>query len=232
MTESLRYPVTLLKQKRTHIQISCTPDFTILVKAPFWASKRLISDFLVSKQEWIEQTMSLYKQNQAMVFPNPIVYGSSFYYLGTAYNIVLMTTQKQLLYFENDSFVVCLKDVFNQTLLRRSLINWYKDMALDLFLKRLDFWKEKMNVRVNKVIVKQFKARWGSCSIQKNISLNWILIKAPIDIIDYVIVHECCHLVYFNHSKQFWELVKQFIPDYKQKKQWLKQYGVFLLQNH
>ena len=198
----------------------------------FWASKRLISDFLVSKQEWIEQTMSLYKHNQDMIFPNPIVYGSSFYYLGTAYNIVLMTTQKKLLYFENDSFVVCLKDVFNQTLLRRSLINWYKEMALDLFLKRLDFWKEKMNVSVNKVIVKQFKARWGSCSIQKNISLNWILIKAPLDIIDYVIVHECCHLVYFNHSKQFWDLVKQFIPDYKQKKQWLKQYGVFLLQNH
>tara|TARA_Y100000748_G_C15482718_1_gene483463 strand:+ start:83 stop:259 length:177 start_codon:yes stop_codon:yes gene_type:complete len=58
------------------------------------------------------------------------------------------------------------------------------------------------------------------------------LVKAPLDVIDYVIVHECCHLVHFDHSRQFWNLVNDYMPDYKEKKRWLKEYGVFLLQNH
>ena len=86
-----------------------------------------------------------------------------------------------------------------------------------------------MSLSANKITVKRQKSRWGSCSSLKNINLNYHLIKAPLSVIDYVIIHEFAHLVHMNHSSRFWELVKSYCPDYKSHIDWLRKKGVFLL---
>ena len=226
------YPVHVTKQKRKHIQLMCCPDFTISVKAPFYTSEHVINSFIQSKYKWIEKTMASYQHYQHMVFPNPIVFGSMLHYLGKPLKVVLMTTPEHSIFIEDDNLIICFSEVLVQKKLYAFLISWYQKMASDLFTKRLEYWRTRMNVTVDRLIIKQFKSRWGSCSYKKIIALNWILVKSPLDIIDYVIVHECCHLVHFNHSKKFWQLVEFYMPAYKDKKRWLKQYGVFLLQNH
>ena len=232
MTTQVLYPIHITKERRKHIQLRCCPDFSIEVKAPFRVSEKVIIDFVDSKKQWIEKHMRLYKQSQHMIFPKPLVFGSTLYYLGHPYQLTLMTTSDHRVFLDEDRLVVCFSEVLVQDKLAPFLMDWYKDMAFSIFTERLAYWVDVMNVTVSDLKVKQFKARWGSCSLKKIISLNWILVKAPLDVIDYVIVHECCHLVHFDHSKQFWNLVNDYMPDYKEKKRWLKEYGVFLLQNH
>ena len=82
----------------------------------------------------------------------------------------------------------------------------------------------KINI-YNKIYIRDQKTRWGSCSSKGNLNFNWRLIMAPLFIMDYIVVHELAHLVHPNHSRDFWKLVKKIVPDYKEKKEWLKIYG-------
>tara|TARA_B100000427_G_scaffold321971_1_gene323304 strand:- start:14851 stop:15546 length:696 start_codon:yes stop_codon:yes gene_type:complete len=226
------YPIQITKQKRKHIQLMCCPDFTILVKAPFHVSKKTIMDFVDSKRDWINKHMSLYKTAVHLVFPKPLVFGSPLYYLGRSFQLTLLTSSEHNVFFDDNRLVVCYSHVLDQAKLYLFLVKWYKAMAYSVFEDRIRYWQSLMNIDIAEFKIKQFKARWGSCSVNQVITLNWILIKAPIEVIDYVILHECCHVVHFNHSKRFWQLVQHYMPDYKDKKRWLKENGVFLLQNH
>ena len=79
-----------------------------------------------------------------------------------------------------------------------------------------------MNLKVKEIKVRSYKNRWGSCSSNGNISYNWKLIMAPEKIIDYVIIHELCHLIHFNHSRDYWGEVSKKLPNYRESKEWLK----------
>lgn len=83
-------------------------------------------------------------------------------------------------------------------------------------------YSELLGVYVNKLRIKQIKYAWGSCTSNKNITINYELIKYEKNVIEYVVVHELCHLKYMNHSKKFWELVEKYIPDYKLLRKTLK----------
>lgn len=109
------------------------------------------------------------------------------------------------------------------------LLFWLKRQATTTFLPKIREWSGKTGLRPMKVRIKDQKSRWGSCSSKKNVNLNWRLIMAPETVLDYVIVHELCHLQFLNHSKVFWYLVASFIPDFQTQKSWLKKYGPQLL---
>jgi predicted metal-dependent hydrolase len=107
------------------------------------------------------------------------------------------------------------------------LINWkfifFTDEKADLLFKeKVSQYSKIINVTPNRVIIKNLKNRWGSITKNKTVNLNVNLLKAPEDIIDYIIIHELCHLKIKGHSYQFWAYLKQFAPDYKQKVEWLR----------
>ena len=85
-----------------------------------------------------------------------------------------------------------------------------------------------MNVKYNSVGIKNYKSRWGSCTAEGDITFNWKVIMAPNRIVDYVVVHELCHLIHHDHSPKFWREVERFMPDYLECKEWLKHNGSFL----
>lgn len=82
-----------------------------------------------------------------------------------------------------------------------------------------------MNLEYNRIFIRSQKTRWGSCSRLKNLSFNWRLVMAPIEVIDYLIVHEMAHIEEMNHSASFWRLVEKACPDYKAHRRWLKEHG-------
>jgi len=102
-------------------------------------------------------------------------------------------------------------------------IEYYKAQAKKIIRERLKHFNQSYQFEYNRVSFRNQKTRWGSCSSQKNLSFNWRLILAPRDILDYVVVHELCHLKEMNHSKQFWQLVEVQIPDHKKRRKWLKE---------
>ena len=91
--------------------------------------------------------------------------------------------------------------------------------------RRVAYYAEKLGVSYGKITLRQQKTRWGSCSSEKNLNFNWKLILAPPEVLDYVVVHELCHLKEMNHSKAFWDEVWNVMPEYETYKLWLKENG-------
>lgn len=109
--------------------------------------------------------------------------------------------------------------------IKEVLIKWYRHRFVELVKERIDKYSLKLKVIPCKVVIKNQKTRWGSCSNKGNINLNWRLIMAPLHIIDYVVVHEMCHLKVMNHSKDFWNLVESILPNYRECREWFKVNG-------
>lgn len=97
--------------------------------------------------------------------------------------------------------------------------------ALRVIPERVEYFAEMMNVTYGRITIREQKTRWGSCSSEKNLNFNWKLILAPPEVLDYVVVHELCHLKEMNHSKAFWDEVGKVMPEYETYKLWLKENG-------
>ncbi len=114
-------------------------------------------------------------------------------------------------------------------LLRRQTITAYRNTAKKAFAKKLELYGPMLNLfAIPDFRVKAQRSRWGSCSSQGGLNFNWRLILAPSLALDYVVVHELCHLREFNHSPKFWQLVANMMPGYVRQKDWLHQYGAQL----
>jgi len=111
---------------------------------------------------------------------------------------------------------------------RQTIVNWYKEQAMLYLNKRTAELSEQTGLTPKSITVKTYKARWGSCNIRGEIQYNWQIMQAPPAVIDYLIIHELCHLMHHNHSPAFWQLVQSHHPEYKQDQTWLKQNGAKL----
>lgn len=101
--------------------------------------------------------------------------------------------------------------------------------AWEIFTERALYFAKQMGVEFQKITIREQKTRWGSCSSNRNLNFNWKLLLAPPEILDYVVVHELAHLKEMNHSPAFWSEVEKILPDYKERKKWLKEYGNMLM---
>ena len=101
----------------------------------------------------------------------------------------------------------------------------YKKNARVLFTQRVAFYHAITGGNYTSITIRDQKSRWGSCSSRGTLSFNYRLVFAPPKVLDYVVVHELCHLTHMNHSKDFWNMVAEVMPEYKQYKNWLKEHG-------
>lgn len=99
------------------------------------------------------------------------------------------------------------------------------DRALKMIPEKVSYYAKIMNVQYGRITIRNQKTRWGSCSGKGNLNFNCLLMLAPEKVVDYVVVHELCHLIEMNHSKAFWQQVERVMPDYKNYRQWLKDHG-------
>ena len=98
--------------------------------------------------------------------------------------------------------------------------------AVRIINERVAIYAEKLQLRPKKITVKDQRRRWGSCSARTGaLHFNWRIVMAPPEVIDYVVVHELAHIRHPDHSRSFWSLVAQFIPDYKKRRKWLREHG-------
>lgn len=99
------------------------------------------------------------------------------------------------------------------------------DLALKVISVKVKHYAGLMNVQYGRITIRNQKTRWGSCSSKGNLNFNCLLMLAPDEVVDYVVIHELCHLIEMNHSKAFWQQVEQIMPDYKKHRKWLKDHG-------
>ena len=99
------------------------------------------------------------------------------------------------------------------------------DLALKVISVKVKHYAGLMNVQYGRITIRNQKTRWGSCSSKGNLNFNCLLMLAPDEVVDYVVIHELCHLIEMNHSKAFWKQVEQMMQDYKKHRKWLKDHG-------
>jgi predicted metal-dependent hydrolase len=109
--------------------------------------------------------------------------------------------------------------------LKKSMEIWFRERTLEKVKERIDLYQKYFSVEPKSIKVKEQKKRWASCTYERGLLFNWRCSMAPIFVIDYIVVHEMCHMIHMNHSKEFWNLVEYIIPNYKERKKWLKENG-------
>jgi len=146
-----------------------------------------------------------------------------YLYLGKEYDLEVRLGQKSIIEIEDKIYIGSSNIKYADTY----LMSWYKQQARKIIIERVYLYSQKFGLHFNSVNVGSVsaKTRWGSCSSEGNINLNWRLIMAPIEAIDYVVVHELSHLSELNHSRHFWENVRKMLPLYREHRTWFRRNG-------
>jgi len=211
----------------------------IEVVAPLRVSERKIHAFVKAQQDWIETaTDKVAKNKQTIKKLSPTQYkeGVSIPYQGEQKKIQLQSRalRKVNIVFDQEVFTIDIPDIVDEAdkhdLIRLALIDWMKKQALKQMQAMVDIYAEKYNLYPRMIRVKTQKSRWGSCGIHNDINLNWLLILTPPKVMEYVVIHEICHIKERNHSADFWMLVEKYCPDYKMHRLWLKKNGHSIMQ--
>jgi predicted metal-dependent hydrolase len=209
------------KRKKTiSIQIK---DGNVEVRAPFNLNQNEIDAFILKKERWIKNKILLQKSIKQLP-KKKFINGEVFKFLGKDLKLKINISGEKKTYLKNDYICLDLKNNSenNKEKIKKELKLFYRSLSERILKERTLIESKKMNLKVKAIKVRSYKNRWGSCSSNGDISYNWKLIMAPEKIIDYVIIHELCHLIHFNHSRDYWEEVSKKIPNYKECREWLK----------
>lgn len=200
-----------------HARLRVSEDGKVRVIVPFSFTRDDLCALLNKKERWIEKNLEFFaKKSKINLQRNQLLlYGNRYsYFYDAAFE------QKVIIDHEHKTIRA-----------KRNLLHiptqekWYKLYAKKHFTDRTSELAEKLNFKFNKLYVRGQRRKWGNCSKEKNISLNWRLIKAPLSVIDYLIVHELVHTEIMNHTSRFWTLLRSYYPDYKSAVKWLDKYG-------
>ena len=217
------------KRKTVSIIIRANSDVDVL--APSRMPTSIIEQFVSSKAAWIKRKLHYNNEIKASVQPKSFTKGESFLFLGEPLNLAIATGKRAVEAGDGQLLVTipASTKIENKTdLIRRLIEKWYRAQAEVHLQQRTEQLATLIDKRPKLVAVKGYKSRWGSCHIDGRIYFNWRLIMAPTWVIDYVIVHELCHLIQHNHSKNYWSLVEAVMPDFRNAKTWLKTDGARL----
>ena len=211
-------PYKVIRSNRRTLSISINENAELIVRAPHLLSMNKIHDFINEKKKWVNKQQKIINNRLSdSAFDKDMAL-----MLGSLYPIKIKTDQSKKLTFNGEEFLVCSSD---QALIHSSLKKWYKKKFREVAIPRLTYFADQYNLSVNQVRIKEQKTLWGSCSSRNNINLNYLLIMAPMNVIDYVIIHELAHTIHRNHSSHFWKTVESMMPNFKEAKTWLKDYG-------
>jgi predicted metal-dependent hydrolase len=210
----------LIRSRRRSLALIVERDGSLTVRAPQHLSQAEIDHFVDRKSDWIAR-----KQAQvAREAPPERRYeeGETFPYLGVEHPLRLVSRRKPALALEDGCFTLDRARVAEGQAL---FTEWYRRAARRHLEERVKHFSQLHGFRVGKLRISSARTRWGSCSKKGTLSFTWRLVMAPPEVVDYVVVHELCHLRELNHSKAFWALVASILPDYKVQRTWLKRHG-------
>ena len=210
----------IIRSNRKTLSLSINENADLVVRAPSRVSDDEIQKFISEKSAWIDNKQRLIK---AQLEDNLIQHSSDqCLYLGSIYPLKIDNSNVEPTSFNGHMFTIA---NVNRERISLPLKSWYKKRFIEIALPRLSYFSDKHKLKVHQVRVKEQKTLWGSCSSKNNINLNYLLIMAPMKVIDYVIVHELVHTIHKNHSSKFWQKVETIMPNYKDARKWLKENG-------
>ena len=202
--------------------IKVHPDERIVVTVPHSTSAAEIKAAVLKRARWIWDSLIEFRQQQEFVSPRQYVGGETYFYLGRRYRLKLVEHSDVVpsVKLKRGRLEVCYSGEYNAELIKKWVMHWYEHRAYILFHQRLAELLPKTDwvTGLPSLSIMAMKRQWGSCSTKGRIMLNPHLVKAPKECIDYVLLHELCHIAEHNHSDRFWRLLGKVMPDWKVNK--------------
>jgi len=224
-TTQITYELTFSERKTLAIHVY--PDGSVVVDAPVGSPLEAVEAKIRKRGGWVLRQQ---RQFQMYAVPNPLprqyVSGESYRYLGRQYRLKVVADEIERVRLSRGYLTVSVKNTLDTELIQKMIAAWYRHQAQRVFEERLkDCFPrvEVLGIRYPTLSIRRMKSRWGSCTALGKIILNFTLIQAPKDLIDYVIIHELCHLKEHNHSPAFYALLERVLPDWEVRRKQLNQ---------
>ena len=203
----------IVNPKLKHTYLSFDNEGNLVIKSPK-VSQRYIEQLLLKKSDWINRSRKklLQKKGKRLDFSQR----SELYYKGHSYplRLIAQTKKRTTLIFDQDVFLLYYHQ-YDEMLFQKHIDQFYKESSKEFIPHLVQKWSEQMALIPTSIRFRKTKRQWGSCSGKNVLSFNTMLMKLPLSVIQYIIVHELAHIKHKHHQKSFWNLVEQHMPDYK-----------------
>ena len=218
----------LIYRKRKTMSIEVEPNGEVNVIAPLGSNEEDILQRVKSRASWIVAKQYESKFIKDVKVDREAVSGESYMYLGRNYSLDIILDESldsiDVKLFRG-RFVVKTYTK-NEEVIKKAMENWYREKTLSKVKERVNYYKNYFKDEVKDIKVKEQKKRWASCTAKNELLFNWRCVMAPSNILDYIVVHEMCHMEFKNHSKDFWNRVCSVMPDYDIRRSWLRNNGI------
>ncbi len=206
------------------MSIYIEPNGNVLVRAPKDIPQKKLDAIMDLKSYWIYKSVAELQELNRTKVTRQIAHGEGFLFLGKSYKLKIEKNLKTPLALTQKYFMLHEDKIQNA---REYFVNFYREKGKEHIPPRVEYFKKKLGVEPQTIRIMDLKNRWASRS-QKNLNFHWKVMLAPLTIIDYIIVHELAHIKKPDHSPDFCEIVGTIIPDYLERKNWLKNNGAWL----
>lgn len=214
----------IVRSKRKTLAIIVKHDGTVVVRVPMRATNKSIREFIEQHTDWIERKQAELR-NIVAAPSKQFIAGETFMFLGKLYPLEIVRHQNKPLLLDG-SFKLAESVRTRAEIVMES---WFRKQAKKLIQERVNFYANQYGFQYQGFKITSARTRWGSCSAKGSLNFSWRLIMAPMEQVDYVVAHELVHTIHHNHSERFWKKLKEIMPDFKERKKWLKQHGPLLM---
>lgn len=238
-------PITLKRRRGQRTLRLSIRHGTITVSGPWWVSHKDLEAFLEAQREWVQRTLAKKDLRTRELIDAPDATLPDLLYLGTALPVRIIqdaAVRNGHTHIDIEGSTVVIRYPHwvpdnlhlpeNQTEVRRVISQWLLDRAKTHLTRRTQELAAAHGFEFARLYIRSQTTKWGTCSTKRNLSLNRKLIQCPEMVIDYLIIHELCHLSEMNHSARYWALVADHYPNYREAEAWLKRYGNVVFANY
>lgn len=223
MDRRIDFQLIRSKKRRKTISLHINEEGRLIVYVPYHTPEEELEGFIKEKESWIIKKISekerFIKEGEKAFIP-----GEKFLYLGESYPLEIGETNSKGIPLKL-SFGKFILDKDHQKEARNLFIRWYKREVKEKAEERVRYFSHRLQLFPKGLKITSAKYRWGSCSRDNRISFSWRIIMAPLNVMDYVLIHELIHIKEKNHSKKFWTALEATLPDYRKCRFWLKENG-------
>jgi predicted metal-dependent hydrolase len=209
----------IIRTSRRTVALVVMPDTSIVIRAPHRVSIEYIQNFVNQKRGWIEKKQKYITEIGWKRSHKKFTEGEKFYLAGNELWLRIQPGSKPGIWVEGESLHITEACLTNPL---KYLAAWYRDQAKALIPERVQIYASQLGFKYKSVQINGAKTRWASCGHKNSLNFSWRLVMAPIEIIDYVIIHELVHTEIKNHSLKFYSRLKEVMPDYNAREKWFK----------
>jgi predicted metal-dependent hydrolase len=211
--------IELIRSKRKTVSIHIERDGSVSARIPEAITEDEILKVLKSKEYQIHKNLAQWSQLNQTKVEREYVNGQSFLYLGRNYRLQLTDDKLESLTFNKGYFYLSNSNKINA---RELFVSFYKEKLNEKLKPILKRYKGQLGVNPKEIKIMELQNRWASCTSRGNINFHWKCAMAPIDVLNYIVVHELTHLIHPNHTSTFWNEIDKVMPNYEKQIHWLK----------